>query len=67
MKFEIASLLGMELSCAKKTIESYGVNKNLIIKELVSLKYKGDRKNDVCRIVLAKMSKEDIVLTGSYF
>jgi hypothetical protein len=67
MKFEIDSLLGMELGCAKKTIKSYGVHKNLIIRELVSLKYKGDRKNDVCRIILAKMIKEDIVLTVSYF
>jgi hypothetical protein len=67
MEFEIDSLLGMEIDCAKKIIESYDIHKNLIIRELVSLKYKGDRKNDVCRIVLAKISKEDIVLTVSYF
>ncbi|PLX31131.1 MAG: hypothetical protein C0604_08060 [Clostridiales bacterium] len=67
MEFELNSLLGMELDCGREMIESQNIHKNIVIKELVSPKYKGDRTVDVCRIVFAEIHKDDIVLTVSYF
>ncbi|HKL11667.1 MAG TPA: hypothetical protein VJ990_09475 [Clostridia bacterium] len=67
MTFELNSLLGMELGCGRKIIDSQNVHNGIVIRELVSPKYKGDRTVDVCRIVFAEIQKDDIVLTVSYF
>ena len=67
MELNLDDLLGMELEIAKRLIKDYDTHKSIVIKELVSPKYRGDRKNDVCRIILAEINKEDIELTVSYF
>lgn len=63
----LKSLPGMTLSRGLELMRAESLQKEIVIRELVSPKYKGDRASESCRIINAKMVDDSIVLTVSYF